>query len=434
MNQRQKLYWLGVLLIFALLEYMTLGYWKGSLGIYFSPIVFFMASMGVSVTAIYGCYHLPKSDLVITSKSPGLLFYILIPLLGLLIWYGYSVFVQHPIDNNKSDVFAQVLSPAQWLLQGQYPYQDVVLPTYTMHNTYLPMQWLPFVLSVLLDFDPRWLPVSVWAIFMLVFVLKLPVSQPKFSASNIIFTLVMGIMTVLGIFQFIQYSPFDFAVTLELLPTAYYILLVLALLRGRWWGIGLSMGMCLMSRFSIILLLPFIGWYIWKRFGGNVLWKSMSVTTGFILLIFVLPFLTKDPQLPVKILSNYDNGAFGEWQTHGWQEPGTEPYQLARGLGAAIFVKRLYEYDITDGVHHLKQASVFFSVLVGLFMIYLYQRDRDTIHQDWILLGGIKLYMTVFYTLVLIPYPYLFVLPITITCLILLKAYKDINIIIVRRN
>ncbi|MFZ1749702.1 MAG: hypothetical protein WAU01_05905, partial [Saprospiraceae bacterium] len=115
MNQRQKLKWLGVLLIFALLEYMMLGAWKGSLGIYFSPIVFFMASMGVSVTALYGCYHLPKNDQVTTSKSSGLLFYILIPLLGLLIWYGYSVFDQHPIDNNKSDVFAQVLSPAKWL-------------------------------------------------------------------------------------------------------------------------------------------------------------------------------------------------------------------------------------------------------------------------------------------------------------------------------
>ena len=426
MDRTREYRWFYIMVAFSTFEFLMLGFLQGYFGIYFSPLLFFVASMGVSVVALYASANMTEKG---KSEQPKqkILFYTLVPLVIMLVWFAFSVFSKHPIDNNKSDVFAQVLSPSQWLLSGEYPYQQVVLPTYTMHNTYLPMQWIPFVLSLVFGFDPRWIPIVFWGAALLLFVWFSSTSTPsRISVHELILSSVTAILAVYSMYGFIVKNSFDFSVTLEMLPTAYYILFVLALLRGSWWGIGLTLGLCLMSRFSIILLIPFLVWYVWKRYGWNTLWKATVTGIAFILVVFVLPFMTKDPDLVSKIFSNYDNGAAGEWSTHSWQESGAEPYQLARGLGAAIFVKRMYEYDIRDGIHHLKQAGFALSFLTGIFLIYLYQRNRIFVNHDWVLLGGIKLYFTFFYTFVLIPYPYLYILPLTITVMIVVKAYNDI--------
>lgn len=424
MDIKQTYIWFAVMAIFALIEFLMLGNLQGYFGIYFSPIIFFLASTGVSISALYVAHNLTEINQVQRSDVRSVL--LILPVLAGLIYFGYTVFSQHPIDDTKSDVFAQVLSPSAWLIQGEYPYQDVILPSYTMHNTYLPTQWLPFVVAVGFDFDPRWIPLVSWVIMLALFAYVLPINFDgrdwKYTTGYVLVTC----LGLYGVYGFISENSFDYAVTLEMLPVAYYVLLIIALLRENWLLLGLSMGFCLMSRFSILLFIPFLMWYIWKRFGAPVLFKSGITTFLFVLLVFVLPFMTKDPQLVSKIIGNYDNGAYGEWQVHGWQQKGEEPFQLQRGMGAAIFFKRLYEYDIKDGIQHLKQVGFILSFLTGIFMIYLFERNRKIIHHDWILLGGAKLYFTVFYTFVLIPYPYLYILPVTITGLIIIKAYSDI--------
>lgn len=423
MNVKQRRIWYITLAAFALLEFLMLSYLKAYFGIYFSPLVFFIASAGVSVTALVASYYLQVEKVPVYKSYTGI--YLCLPLLAGLIFLGYSVFSAHAIDHNQSDVFAQVLSPSTWLLKGEYAYQDVVLPTYTMHNTYLPAQWGPFVLSVAFGFDPRWIPLISWSLAFLVFVHWSTASIRLNKTGQYVLFILTLILSLFSIAGFIIKNPFDYSVTFEMLPVAYYILLVIALLRGSWWGIGLSMGLCLLSRFSVILLTPFLLWYIWQRYGKMIALKSVLASVALILLLFVLPFMTTDPQLPSKIVANYNNGALGEWQVHSWQEAGSEPYQIARGMGAAIFFKKLYEYDLKDGVHHLRQVGFTFSILSGLFLIYLFQRNKEHLNHDWLLLGGLKLYFTFFYTFSLIPYPYLFVLPLTISALILIKAYTD---------
>jgi hypothetical protein len=417
---------LYLLIAFAILEVFMLSYWKGHFGIYLSPIVFFLASFGVSITGIYLSTKLKNQVYESSINRTGLVISFLLVLT--VVYIGYSVFSAQFLDDTQSDVIAQVVSPSRWLLHGEYPYQQVVLPTYSMHNTYLPMQWFPFVFSLGFGFDPRWIPLVAWALSFLLFVktVGLPFNFSRGWLSKLRYIIVSAIsVSIVGAFIF--YNPFDYSVTIELLPSAYYILLALSLLSGSWIFMGISMGVCLMSRFSILLFIPFLMWYVYKRFGLPTLMKSSGICVSFILLVFVLPFMTKDASLPQKILGNYDSGSLGEWSTHTWQEPGAEPYQLSRGIGAAIFVKKLYEYSAVDGIRHLKQAMIIGCLFVSFFMIYLFQRNQDWMNQDWILLGGMKLYLTVFYTLVLIPYPYLYFLPLSFTSILIVKAYSDIS-------
>ncbi len=427
MDVTKKGIWFLLLLMFSLCEMWMWGTHHNRYGIFFSPVWFFLSSFGVSVVVLVASYYLTEVGQSDKKYSSRWLILAYIPALVWLVFIGWKAFSIHPVDYNDSDIFAQVLSPSQWLLGGQYPYQDVVLPTYTMHNTYLPMQWLPFLLPVYFHFDPRWVPVVAWVLVLGLFFWDQLSSFDRKKGISWLVWVIAGYLSVRSMFEFIQFHAFDYTVSLEMLPAAYYVLFILAVLRGSWFWMGFTLACCLMSRFSIVLLSPFLAYYVWQRYGFTTLWKSTSVVMATVLVLFVLPFMTKDPSLPVKILGNYDSGAAGEWQTHSWQEPGSEPHQLARGFGLAIFVKKMYEYDIQDGIHHLKQLSIFLSIMTGFFLIYLYWRNKNHLNRDWLFLGGLKLYFTFFYHFVLIPYPYLFVLPLTVTAVCLVKAASDFS-------
>lgn len=425
MQQSKARWWFFLMCIFALAEFLLLGDYHAYFDLYFSPIVFGLASLLIAWTGLYASAYLPET--FGAKHFSGLVFLIPATVLIILLGkHGYHIFYSHPIDYRESDVFAQVLTPSQLLQEGKFPYADVELPGYTMHNTYLPMQWLPFVLPVGLGFDPRWVPLVAWiTAFMVTTWLILDKNKPKHPASwaGGILVLVLSIYVVYG---FMNNFKDEYRRTLELLPAAYYIMLILFLLRGSWLGVGITLGCCLLSRFSVVLFLPFVAWYVWQRWGRVVFIKSAATAAVMILALFVLPFLLRQPSILSNILENYNSGAANEWSTQGWQDPGAEPYQLSRGFGAAIFVKKLYEYDKMDGIRHLRQAGIFFSLLVSFFMIYLYQRNKAFLNKDWILLGGIKLYFTVFYNLSLIPYSYLFLVPVSVTIVMLLKGYADV--------
>ncbi|MCE2790339.1 MAG: hypothetical protein LW630_10560 [Saprospiraceae bacterium] len=428
MGRIQKWTWFFLLVIFSLCEMWMWGTHHNRYDIYYSPLVFFLASLCVSIIALVASGYLAESQHhgpVFQKKSLWALLFL--PGLFWLIQLGYQAFAAHPIDYNDSDIFAQVLAPARWVLSGQYAYQDVELPTYTMHNTYLPMQWLPFIAPVYFRFDPRWVPLLAWSIAILFFISASLSGFQWRRWFHWLAWILAGYLSVRTMYEFIQFHSFDYTVSLEMLPAAYYILFILACLRGSWWAMGITLSFCLMSRFSIILLIPFLGYYVWKRYGFSVLSKSVLVLVSSITLLFVIPFMTKDPSLPLKIIGNYDSGAANEWQTHGWQEPGAEPHQLARGFGLAIFVKKFYEYDIKDGIHHLKQGSVALCLLTAFFLVYLYWRNQKHLNRDWLFLGGLKLYLSFFYAFVLIPYPYLFALPLTVTAILLVKAATDVT-------
>jgi hypothetical protein len=412
-----------VLLALAFVEYFLFAHGRDLCGIYFAPLL--LAIVGGLIGGIAsGVATQPAGKPIFVATRSIQDYWPVMLVLGgglLMILKAATIFNARPIDHNDSDILAQVLQASQWLLRGEYPYQTVVLPTYAMNNTYLPMMWMPFTMSFIFDFDPRWLPLMVWIVVLSIFCYRLLVRDTG--------TKYIGIVSIglvfMWIYAYMSVYTYDYRVSIELLPASYYLLLVLMLIEGSWLGIGLAMGACLLSRFSIVLFIPFLLWYVHHRWGWQTLWKSCLACMAVILVLFILPFVSKDPSLPSKIVANYNSGAANEWRTQSWQAPHEEPHQLSRGLGAALIVKKLYEYDIKEGVKHLRQAGLALSILAGVIMIYLYRRNYAWIDQDWFLLGSIKIYFTIFYTLILIPYPYLFVLPLMSTAMIVIYGARQ---------
>jgi hypothetical protein len=168
MKKYRQSIWFLVLCLVAWYEMRLTGDLQNHDGIFYSPLQLFLLSLSVSLLALKAPFRLDTyvSASSVTKWIPVI---ILLPALVWLFKEATSILEMRPINFNDSDIIAQVLAPSQSLLKGEWPYQDVVLPTYTMHNTYLPMQWLPFVIPVAFNFDPRWLPVFAWSIAILIF-------------------------------------------------------------------------------------------------------------------------------------------------------------------------------------------------------------------------------------------------------------------------
>lgn len=431
---------IGIYILF-ILETLAMTAYMGGLGIYNSPIAFLVISLIMAVAAIWhGAALAPDADTapneLDTKNSIGTykrdwtsLFY-LSNIFLVLIWYNSSRMHEIPLDLRYSDVFPQLLSAARWFMQGEYAYQMVKLSTYEMNNTYLPMQWLPFCISEYFGTDPRWIPLLSWAIAMLalVYTLKTHFLKTMYGWKRQILVLIGLTLPAWAVYFFICYNTTDYLLTIELLPASYYVWLCIGLLSGSTLTIGLALGSCLLSRFSILFFIPFLLYYIAHTYNRQKMWTVIGITVAFIFCVFVLPFMSQDPNLPSKIVSNYTNGALSEWQGQEGQAAGSEPRQIARGLGMAIFFKKAFEPNLIYGIEWLKRTEIVLCLLTTLFMYLLYRRYAQHIrNQQWILLGGIKLYFVCFYHFILIPYPYLFLMPLTISAIIVLKIATEIN-------
>ncbi len=412
------------LTVVCLFEFLMVGPQLSSFGPYISPIIFALLSSIVGIFAFYASFNHNKLN---HKEASGTLnkftsTFIACTVFVILVYFAFSVFSKHPIDDNYSDVFAQVLSAASWLWNGAYPYQEVILPTYTMHNTYLPMQWLPFILPIAFDFDPRWLPILIWVFALLFFIYYY---NFNYDWKTVLVFLLTLLAITLGVAGYIYKNPQEYSATLELLPASYYILLVLFMLKRSWLGTGIFMGFCLLSRFSIVLLIPFLIYYAWTHYGKYFLYKSIFTSISVVLFLFVVPFMTQDTQLPQKIIANYDNGAAGEWRVHDWQNEGDLPYQISRGTGWAIYFRDRHTDDLLKGVKSLKKWGFSLSLLCGFLLIWIHNKFKDRIEKKWYLLAAIKIYFTVFYTFVLIPYTYLYLIPLSISAVILLYSFFE---------
>jgi len=433
---KSVLFWI-ILCLFIIAESKLLANPIFALGGHINNIVFFASSLAIAMIAMLNgvlgiTRNYPKSE--IGESKPKTDWTTLLfgsSVMAALVLFAKQQFHVYPLELDLSDIYPQVLNAAKLFLQGEYPYQPVTLSNYQMNNTYLPMQWLPFCVSEFFGKDPRWMPILSWSfgIIALLYTLSIRFLQIKPNVITILTTLFSVSLAGWMIYNFIYHNALEYFITLELLPSFYYIWLCIGLLSGSVWISGLSLGACLLSRFSILFFVPFIVFYLIKTVGLRKATIAFGITAIFILLVFVLPFLTKDPQLLSKIIGNYENGALSEWKVQQWQEAGSEPHQLSRGVGLAIYFKKMFEPDILKGILWLKRIEISLCILSMLFTSLIYHKYAKTEHaSNWILLGGMKLYFAFFYHFSLIPYPYLFLLPLTISVVLFLYSAKESNL------
>lgn len=341
---------------------------------------------------------------------------------------------KYPIDFSKpkgSDIIPQVGILVQRLLEGDFPYQPIGKDdwdrTFTLFPTYLPLQWLPYIVAEWLNLDYR---IYVFILFGLLN-LYLVVRSIR-SKTTLLSTLALGILPPLILIGLMSNDTTGgFIHSVELLIVCYYTLLASTLMRFNWWAISILVAMCLLSRYSIVLWVPLFMFVLYRRLGIKIVLKSMGVML-LMFCIFYLPFLLIDPLIYFKGYEYHTSAALGEWTIKGWQpDTDTLPYSLKHGVGMGVFFYENIAGEVVDRLNACRYGHLGASIGSVLLLGFWYFKNEKRILPGVFLLGSLKIYLVVFYNFIQIPFIYLYwILPmisVVMLAVLLNNNYKQIE-------
>ena len=411
---KQQRIFLSVFFAFSA-EIAMLSFWRGNFGSHKSAVVFFLASMTIGFLGLWLSFqksNLSHSLLVfppnkrVKGRSRRTT-YVYIFLIAIFCFIAYrllsSIFESSPIQAEQSDIIPQTQVLTQRFLQHQFPYQTIPFKGYDLFPTYQPLQWMPFTIAEKTDMDYRKLALVLLllAIMASAFFLR----NKDLSGQQL---LCLGVLPFLPILMIAVFEPSIYERTLENLIAAYYFTLCIALFSRSVLFVGLALICCLLSRYSIILWVPLFLFMLYcsgerKKAAGLVL-----ICTIGIVLIYILPFFSHDNTIFLKGYNYHAKAALGEWQGQWWQQPNQKPFQLFRGIGFAGMFYDYYKGSLEEKLKAFQLLHLSLSaatcILLGIFFWF----KRHSVSFVIFALASLKIYLSVFYHFIQIPYDYLY--------------------------
>jgi hypothetical protein len=142
----------------------------------------------------------------------------------------------------------------------------------------------------------------------------------------------------------------------------------------------------------------------------------------------VLPFLIWEHDFSAFIrgFQYYNQAAVGEWKPHAWQHPTDPPYHLFRGIGLAGWAYRFLGGNLEAKIATFKVVQYVLSCGSAVVGGWLVMKGLPKgMNVGWGAVWSLKVYLLFFYQFILIPYTYLFLVPITVSGLMLLFSAKN---------
>ncbi len=414
--------WPMALVFFAMMgEIYLFVFNRNAFGIYATPIVFtaLAAIIGLIPMLGIGRKSLQKEAPELAWLTPRLTKYGLWAiLLGgaivstvylIRIWAEYKVGLEITGDVIPSvDLFAQRLLGRG---DGQPVYAEYMGFGYKLNPTYMPFQWLPFVISELGQFDSRWI---AWGIFLIGMVLYYRILGKQKIAPFWMLLLAIGpfVIILVGLQHHAHFfSRIMFSHTIELMDVGYYFILAYSLLAGGLWLRSTGFILTILSRFSLLFWVPFyfLAWFFQEN-------KKKAFISGLIIfagiiLIYILPFLSQDWTTFSKGQGHYDRAAMGAW-TAG--DDDGFPYALKHGFGLAVHFYDA-EGDVFGQIKNIQHVHLIGSILAAAFVGLIFFFRRKKVELSYFFLWGLKFYFAIFYALIQVPYPYLYLVPVMLS-------------------
>ncbi|MBO0360903.1 hypothetical protein J0X19_23285 [Hymenobacter sp. BT186] len=386
-----------LLLTAVVVEFLLFTFLRNLFGPFISPVVLWLAGVGVGVSGLWAFRSQPLPALnSFKQRQVGLL----LPLAALVL-FGTRIakmLQRMPIDPAQSDVIPLIQVVVRRWLASEPVYVPIHDFGYLLYPTYLPLTWLPFVPAELLAFDYRWIAFGGFGIGILVGAsLLLRRRLPLPAALGL---LAVPLLLLQGL---LQTNPSTLTNTVELLIVGFYLLLAYSVWRGPWWAQALALTCCLLSRFSLVFWVPLWLALLWQQAGRGVALRVAGLTAALILAIYVVPFLSHDWGAFARAQLAYTNAAIGEWEqlTFG------QPEHLYRGVGLAIFFHRFTPGPLAQQVQLVRLVHACACVAVVVAAATYWFRQRPRLDYRVFALLALKVYLATFYAFVQVPYIYL---------------------------
>jgi hypothetical protein len=424
MNPKKILWHYTLVILLGVAVYWELGYqtfWQNYHGMYRSPAIWMASGLMVCLISFLLIGFKKKEEIINTREKPIIWLRSLV-IFGLFlygaIWCGIRlepIFQEFPVDAKISDIIPSLEMYVQRLLGGETVYKPLPFEGYEVNPTYFPLLWAPYIFSEVLNIDYRWTAYGVFLLALFFYNLKLLKSE-----TGLLEAAVKIFVPFYFIYQFILHAKGTFGMAVELLPIGFYLLLTLTIFHRNKYLMAIGILLCLLSRYAFTFWLPLYLLIYWIEKGfKNVFTVSMYVVAG-VLLLYVLPFLSKDWTILTKGLDYYEKTAVGQWETQPWQAPGDKPHHLTKGLSLAIHFYDKAEGEVSERlalnrkVHILACAIAAFLLGFGYFLF-----RKKGLNTKIYLIIGLKLYLTIFYGFFYVPFAYLFMLPLFMSLAIL---------------
>jgi hypothetical protein len=412
-----------LIVISFILEFCFLSFFRNSFGPYISPVVLFICSLAIGILPLV---FYQKLQIKQESKAPEektkifepIIIYSVAAIFTFL--YFRKIIQSYPIDPSVSDIIPTVQILSQRFIDGVFPYTLITDFGYHLPPTYLPLQWLPFIFSSFYSFDPRYMVIGAWLFAIALYSLCIHFSKAKRWHKALLILLPFLILNL-----FMADNPGVFGRSIELLPAAYYILLILTLFSSSLIFRSLGIIFPLLSRYSFVLWLPV---YFLMMFIKEARWKSVLSGVYVLLLVtslYFIPFFMRDGNIFKNGYNYYTEAALGEWQVQEWQDDHDKPWHLFSGVGFASFYYDYVKGDTIDKLNALKKTHVILSALAALALAVLFFRLKNTVPERLFLLAGLKIYLTIFYSFIQVPYVYLQLVPVFISILIVASLFIE---------
>lgn len=421
MNEK-KIVWnrqLSYVLLFVLLMYLILFRNTAALWGFRENVIFtFVASIGF----LFMSFRMNKAENLGREKSPISNWLPLLAMGFLVNLYSLKkIIAPFPMDKTQSDVIPQMKTLAQRFLSGASVYEPIDFGSYTLFPTYLPLQWMPFMVPEIAHKDYR---LFAFLVLIAVFIFYL-LSIKRNKWFNFLAILPFVIMN-LGFWQ----NENSYYNCVENMMAAYYMAFAMSLMESKKvWLQSILLGFCLFSRYAIVLWTPLFFLFLYIQYGHKTMLKSMLIVFSMFCLCYGLPFLLKDPSVFLKGYEYHSNAALAEWAAPEGI-PNSYSVHLSNGLGLAIFFYDKIQGEIASRLAALQKAHLIMSILSIMISVGMawYRWKKQQIKPDaYFMLWSLAFYLTIFYQFIQIPYTYLFVVPIYVY-LVLFKNTLERNV------
>ncbi|MDO8365427.1 MAG: hypothetical protein Q7T20_01435 [Saprospiraceae bacterium] len=329
-----------------------------------------------------------------------------------------------PIAVQISDIVPTIQVMNDRILNGQYAYNIIRDFGYDLSPTYLPLMWLPFLPAAIFHFDERWVAFVIWAIAALLVVRRAQLGKLSTEAK--------WLLTALPFFYFIlieESTDATYGNTIELMIAGFYMLFALQLDKIREYLAGdprkkgallaFFIILCLLSRYSFLLWLPFFFLIVWVE-NRKLALSTTAWAFLYVMLIYVFPFMIKDPSIYLNGIKHYSEGALLVWLQPEKVGP------LYEGLGMANIFRDELGGEMAQRLSALQRWQVLTSLTATGLCTWIWWKKRAQIqHLSLFLLGSLKFYFAFFYGFIQMPYIYLMLTPCFLSIVILLSFYRE---------
>ncbi|MBC7381644.1 MAG: hypothetical protein H7296_01470 [Bacteroidia bacterium] len=409
-------------------ELLLMFYLRNDVGYILSPLL--ITTSGIFL-AVYPYFIILKAEPKVTcNKEPIAYLYCIkrwswigfVCLSVIFIFSSYLLFQAQPVNIAQSDIIPFIRDVmVKRFINGEAVYAPVKFNDYPVMFTpnYLPFQWLPFALAVLANVDMRWISVLAFISSTAFYIYNNNKSDVQNKNK-----LWHAFLPFAVLFSIYIKQPRDAAHTIEILIMAYYLFLSSALFVKGSFIKGLSLTLPLLSRFSLLFWLP-VYFYDLLSTSFKTFLLSGLMLLCFILVFFIMPFVLPDPAFLKTFNDIYLDGAIGEWNGQAWQQPGDRPFQLFQGFGFASWFYMFFDGSLKEKILALKMTLMIVCVISLLIPIFTYKKARNVVSSELFSLMALKFCLTFFYAFILVPYIYLFWVPLMVSVVILSRVAKE---------